>query len=172
MFLKHYLPLVLKKKNVDEEHMVKLEIGSNILLEMMVGKGTELYQKLYEEGLVDDDYSFSYTRQPGYGYAMISSETRNSEELYNRLVNGIEKADKILTEDNFTRVYNKYMGDFVEIFNSFSVTGNQFVDFYFKGVNVFDIFNIINDIDLNYIKSRYIELFTDNLPVQSVIKSK
>lgn len=165
------LMLGFKERELDktERELVKQEIGTDMLLELITGKGTELYQSLYEDGLVDDDFDQHYTRERGYGYAIMGGKTKDPEKLYDRLLAGIKKAKGNLKEEDFSRVCKKYVGDYIESFNSFEIIAHEFVDYFFKGINYFEVIKIIQEIDLAYLAERFDQLFKEKSAVRSVI---
>ena len=47
----------------DGRPLFKKELTVAILLDILFGKSSELYESLYEEGLIDERFSFSYEGQ-------------------------------------------------------------------------------------------------------------
>lgn len=155
----------------DSVEGIKRELATDILLETLVGKSTELYQELYEEGLVDDNFHHYFVLENGYGYAMLGGDTEKPGVLEERLIGGIAEGIKSINKESYERIHKKYLGEYVQNFNSFEMTANEFINYYFKGVSYFDVLDILNDINLEYLLHRYEEFFDVNQLVTSIIQN-
>lgn len=154
------------------KELVKQELGTNMLLDILIGKGSSLYQKLYDDGLVDDDFYFHYTREPGYGYAAMGGKTVKPEILKEKIIAGlIGDGEKNIKQEDFLRVYKKYLGSYMESFNSFESLAFEFISNQFKGVDYFDLLEIIKEIEIDYLIERFHTIIKKELAVSSEIKS-
>lgn len=149
--------------------LVKQEIGTLMLLDLLIGKSTGLYQDLYTEGLLDDYYVNYYVLEKEYGYAVIGGRTRDPDLLFERIRNGLRKGIKEIKTEDFDRIYRKTLGEFIENFNSFETVATEFISYYFKGINFFEIMDIIKEIDLEYLYGRFEEFFREDRFVRSII---
>ncbi|MCG8638482.1 MAG: insulinase family protein, partial [Desulfobacterales bacterium] len=57
----------------------KKDLVMSMLLEILIGKGSELYQKLYESGLIDDSFSVSVTVENDHGMTVLGGHTSDPE---------------------------------------------------------------------------------------------
>lgn len=123
----------------DGLRLLKKEISTGILLEIILGRSSKTYEKLYKEGLVDDRFSFGYQGQKGYGFCTIGGETRDPDSLHNKLVESISKyiREGIQVED-FVRIKKKYIGEFIQNCNLLEFVTTSFVSYYHKNINIFD----------------------------------
>jgi predicted Zn-dependent peptidase len=133
----------IKALHVDQQgkEMLKNELTINVLLDVLFGKSSDNYERLYDEGLVDDTFSYYYTQEQGFGFAMIGGDTREPEKL----VKAIEemllevKNKKIITEEQLERAKKKKIGFFLRALNSPEFIANQFTRYAFNGMNLFEI---------------------------------
>ena len=44
-------------------------------------KAQKIIIKLYNEGLIDETFSFDYTQEQGFGFAMIGGDTEEPDKL-------------------------------------------------------------------------------------------
>ena len=44
-------------------------------------KVQKIMKSLYHEGLIDDTFSYDYTQEQGFGFAMIGGDTNNPDTL-------------------------------------------------------------------------------------------
>jgi len=167
------LNLGIKEKELPDEPytMIKQDLATEILLDLVIGKGSNLYQELYDEGLLDDNFHHYYILEKGYGYLLMGGETREPDLLAERLINGIDEAVKDIQEEDFKRTIKKHTGQFIESFNSFDIIASKYIHYHFKGLNYFDTIEVIRDIDLSYLKERYQTLFNSGQYVRSIITS-
>ena len=70
----------IKANQVDQSgsDMLRNELSLNIILDILFGKSSDHYQKLYSEGLIDDSFSYDYSQEKGFGFAMIGGDTPQS----------------------------------------------------------------------------------------------
>ncbi|MCF6095902.1 insulinase family protein [Thermovorax subterraneus] len=154
----------------DGIELLQKEIITNILLEIIFGKSSLTYEKLYEEGLIDDRFSFGYEGQKGYGFCTIGGETKDPEKLKDMLVTSIDEAKEGgLKEEDFERVRKKYLGDYIQGFNSLEFIANSFVSYYHRNVNIFDYPKVLKRITFEEAERRLREFFDfDRMAVSTV----
>ncbi|SHM06477.1 Predicted Zn-dependent peptidase [Caldanaerovirga acetigignens] len=144
----------------DGIELLQKEIITSILLEIIFGKSSLTYEKLYEEGLIDDRFSFGYEGQKGYGFCTIGGETKDPEKLKEMLVVSISEAKEGgLKEKDFERVRRKYLGDYIQGFNSLEFIANSFVSYYHRNINIFDYPDVLKQITFEEVKKRMNEFF-------------
>ena len=167
------MPLVLMayKDNDLKSDKIKKDLAIDIIGNILFGKSSETFEKLYEEGKLISaptiDYEFSKT----YSHVMIQFQTDDIEDVIKEITNKIEtiKINGILEED-FQRIKKKIYGEIVKDYNDVSNIATSLVSDYFKNINSLDYFNAINEIDKSYIEKVLKEVFVENLKVISVIK--
>ena len=59
------------------ERLLDKTIMNEILLDLLVGPSSEVYNLLYEEGLIDDAFGAQFTGEEDYGFAIFSGESPN-----------------------------------------------------------------------------------------------
>ena len=156
-----------------EENLVKRHISIGILLEMLIGKSSELYRKLYNEGLLLSEPDLDYEFTSNYAHALIIGQSKDprkvieefKEELNNVKNNG-------LNEKLFTQIKKKIYGKFVTEYNSVAEIGRMFLADYFKGINSFDYLEEYNQINLDSVKQVLQEIFNEENMVISIVETK
>ena len=108
--------------------LLKKEIIMGILLEIIFGRSSKLYEQLYEEGLIDDKFNFGYEGQKDYGFCTIGGQTPDPEKLYEKIQKCIAKIiEKGINPEDFDRVKKKFLGGFIQGFNSLEFIAGSFV---------------------------------------------
>ncbi|PKR83618.1 EF-P 5-aminopentanol modification-associated protein YfmH [Heyndrickxia camelliae] len=154
----------VKAKDVQLEggEMLKNELTMNVLLDMLFGKSSENYYSLYNEGLIDETFSYDFTLESGFGFAMVGGDTDRPDELAERLQKVLMEAKDgmHLTEEALDRTKKKKIGGFLRQLNSPEFIANQFTRYFFNGMNLFDVVPVLEDItfaDLKKAANEFIE---------------
>ncbi|MCG0274733.1 MAG: insulinase family protein [Thermosediminibacteraceae bacterium] len=157
----------------DGTELLKKEITLNLLLEVIFGKSSPVYEKLYEEGLIDDRFGFSYEGQRDYGFCTIGGETKDPGKLKDELVNSLNEVKvKGLNEEDFERVKKKFLGDFIQGFDSLEFIANSFVSYYHRNINIFDFPETLKRITFEEANCRLYEFFDFNRMAVSTVYPK
>lgn len=155
------------------EKMFIKDISTSILLEMIFGKGSNLYEKMYGEGLINATFSFDYTAETNYCYTILGGESPDPDklaELISHEISLINEGD--LTEEDFTLARNKLLGRYLNHFNSLEYVASNFVSYHFKGVNFLEFMDFIEAIGIDTIRERFRAHLRPETMVLSVILPK
>lgn len=120
--------------------LLERELAINVLLDLMFGQSSHNYEKLYNEGLIDDSFSFDYSAENGFGFTIIGGDTKYPD----RLASTIEEMTKqffneSISEEVVERMKKKKIGAFLRSLNSPEFIANQFTRYQFNGMNLFDV---------------------------------
>ena len=153
--------------------LLKKEITTGILLEIMFGRSSELYERLYEKGLIDDRFNFGYEGQKDYGFCTIGGETKDPDQLYKEITESIyDNIKKGINIEDFERVKKKFMGEFISGFNSLEFIASNFVSYYHKNINIFDYLNVLEEITMEDVTKRLNSFFDFSRNATSVVMPK
>jgi len=157
----------------DGKALLKKEITTDLLLEIMLGRSSEFYERLYEEGLIDDRFSFGYDGHKDYGFCTIGGETRDPEKLHRELLEHISNTKaKGIDVNDFQRVKKKYMGDFISGFNSLEFIATNFVAYHHKNINMFDYLEVLESITLQDVTDRLNNFLDTSRNATSIVMPK
>ncbi|WP_413301241.1 pitrilysin family protein [Bacillus sp. 1P10SD] len=155
----------IKALHVDQmgEEMLKNELTMNVLLDLLFGKSSENYNQLYSEGLIDETFSFDYTQEQGFGFAMVGGDTREPDQLAERLEKILLDAKKnsSITEEQLARAKKKKIGAFLRAVNSPEYIANQFTRYAFNDMNLFDVVPTLENITLQDVQSLAAEVISE-----------
>jgi len=155
------------------EQLLRKELITKILLEMIFGRSSELFKELYEEGLINDNFEGEYTGERGYGHSMIGGESKDPDQVYHRMMKHIEAlGEKGLNKTDFERMKRKYIGEHLRSYNSVEFIATTFVAYHFRDINIFDYMDTIKSITFEDIQRRFKEHFQPARSILSVIHSK
>ncbi len=150
---------------------VKKEICINILLEMIMGRSSKLYNSMYDEGLINGSFDYDYTIEENYAFSSFGGEVDDPKHVRDVIINAIKNYK--VQENDFNRIKKAHIGDFIKQFNVVERISNTFIDMYFKGVKSLDIYEILESVTIDdmsyYLKEHFNE---DRLAVSIVYPKK
>ena len=127
--------------------MMRREILMELLLDILFGSSEELYNNLYREDLIDENFDAEYTAEINYGHTMIGGETRDPDQLYRRIMEAIAGINKKgISEEQFERHRRKLLGGYIRRFNSLEFIANNFLALRFKGTDLFQLPSILHEV--------------------------
>lgn len=126
------------------KELLRHELAINMVLDLMLGSSTENYEALYNDGLIDDTFSFDYTEEDSFGFTMIGGDTHDPDELEKRLFSMVEEfKEQPLDEKAIERVKKKKIGSFLQSLNSPEFIANQFTRYQFSDMNLFEVVPVL-----------------------------
>ncbi|WP_243386931.1 EF-P 5-aminopentanol modification-associated protein YfmH [Bacillus kexueae] len=139
------------------KNLLRNELSMNLLLEILFGKSSKAYEQMYEQGLIDDSFSYDYTEEYSFGFAMIGGDTQKPDELKEMIQNTLIKNANQITEEQLETAKKKKIGSFLRALNSPEYIANQFTRYAFNQMDLFDVVPMLEEITLENIKSVYKE---------------
>lgn len=162
-----------KDKLPNFEEIVKKHIAIEVILNMLIGKSSELYKELYNNGdlLAEPDLDYEFSKQ--YAHVLISGQSKNPQVIYERFKTEVEKFKRNgLNEEHFERIKRKIYGDYVTEYNSVGDIARMFLSDSFKGINSFDYIEKYNTVTREYVEQVLREVFDEEKMVLSVVRPK
>lgn len=157
----------------NKEELVKKHIAIEILLYMLIGKSSELYQKLYKDGLLLEQPDLDYEFSKQYAHITISGQSNNPEKVNEEFKKEIEKLkENGIETQTFERIKKKIYGRYVTEFDDVSNISRMFMGDYFKGINSFDYIENHNQITKEFAEEILKEVFDENKMILSIVKGK
>jgi len=152
------------------DKLLKKDIIMGILLEMIFGKSGKLYNELYEEGLINDSFSYEYTMQTDYAYTAVEAESKNPKAVYERILSYIENMrEEGLSEECFNRIKKVVWGDYIRSFNDVENYAHGFMTLLFNDIDYTNYYDVYKTITFDDVRKRFDEHFVRENAVLSVI---
>ena len=156
----------------NSDQIIKKDIALQILLELLVGKSSKLYRKLYDEGIIYGGIGFSHEFSKTYDHILISGQADDPEKVYSMVKNEIENFKQNgINENDFNRIKKKLYGEYVEEYNDVSDIARMFLSDYMKGINSFEYLEKIENIDVEYLTLVLNDVFKKDKMVISIVKN-
>lgn len=162
-----------KDKINSDDNIVKKHITIEIILDMLLGSSSDLYKRMYEEGLMlstpDLDYEFSKE----YAHVLISGQSKEPQKVIKEIENELRNVKQNgLNEEDFNRIKKKIYGGYVVEYNDPGSIARMILGDYFKGINSFEYLESYNLITIDYAKQVLNDVFKEENMVYSIIKGK
>ncbi len=136
------------------EELLKHELTVNILLDLLFGKSSDHYQKLYDDGLIDETFAYDYTGENGFGFAMLGGDTSEPDKLAERVKDILLQFDpSSIKEEDLERIKKKKIGSFLRALNSPEFIANQFTRYAFNNMDLFEVTPQLEKITLDDLKN-------------------
>lgn len=161
------------KDKYQEKEQVKKHIAIEILLNILIGKSSNLYNELYEKGILQSPPDLDYEFSKQYAHVLISGQSKNPKEVQEALLQTIEKYKKEgLSEEEFIRIKKKIYGDYVVEFNEVGSIGRMFLADSMKGINSFDYIEKYEEVTKEYAEEILKQVFQKEKSVLSIVEEK
>lgn len=156
----------------NKNEIVKKHISIEILLNLLIGRSSQLYKNLYNEGIIYEQPSLDYEFSKTYAHVIITGQSTNPEEVYKRFKKQVQELkDKGIVEKDFERMKKMIYGGYVKEFNDVADISRMFLSDYFKGINSFDYIEEIEGINVEYLTQVLDNVFKEEKMVLSIVKN-
>ena len=161
------------KDKVDEKNQVKKDLAIETICNIIIGKSSKLYQKLYEEGLISNEFSYNYEYAKTYAHILIQNVSNNPKKVIEEFENEVDfYLEHGFDEVDFERIKNKIYGEYVKEYNNISNIADEFLGNYFKGINPFNFLDECSVLDKEYVETVFKEVFKKEKKVVSIVFPK
>ncbi|WP_107923029.1 EF-P 5-aminopentanol modification-associated protein YfmH [Lysinibacillus parviboronicapiens] len=147
---KLYIGLKAKQTGLSGRDMLKHELSVQIALELIFGRTSNFYERIYDEGLIDESYAFDFTLENGFGFAMIGSDTTEPVALEQAIKAELAKyeGNAQFASNDLERIKRKKIGFFLRALNSIEFIANQFTRYSFNDMNLFDVLPVLEELTI------------------------
>ena len=161
----------IKDNEYQAENMVKKHIAIEILLNILIGKSSQLYKDLYQQSFVQSGLDLSYEFSKSYAHIMIQGQSKEPKEVEKRLKETIKEFnEKGIPTETFERIKKMIYGNYIKEYNSVQEIATMFLADYFKGINSFDYLEEYNTITKEYTEQILKQVLKEENMTLSVIK--
>ncbi|CAH0418763.1 EF-P 5-aminopentanol modification-associated protein YfmH [Periweissella ghanensis] len=148
---------------------LKYSLAISLAFDLLFGDTGKYYQQLYNDGVIDDSFSYDFEAQRGYHFATISSETQQAERfkatMLDILANAMPKLEAVA--DNYPLIKKEALGSNLGMLNSLEAIANQYDGDLFDGANLLDEVGLLEDLTFTDILN-YFKMFIDASQVTTV----
>ncbi|MBQ8183098.1 MAG: insulinase family protein [Clostridia bacterium] len=162
-----------KESHDAPERTLQEEIAMSLILDIVAGQMSPLYKELLDDGLVNNTFSTEYFHGYNYAAPLFSGESVNPREVAARIKKAIGALkDSLITTEQFETVRKKQYGKTVRAFSDVDTLANGLVVSHFVNEELFSEFEVIKDLDLDFVNNLLVRSFNENTAVLSVVCQK
>ena len=159
----------LKKRRTPAQTL-RQQAEHEILADMLFGKSGNLYNELYDKGLIGDRFSLEYNLSKSYGYLLIYGESKRPESVYNRIRETVRDAAQRITEEDFERSRKVVYSRAVQDWNSTREISENYMDFAFSETDMLFYADAVASVTFEDIQKRIAASYKPARLVLSVVK--
>lgn len=151
-----------KHKVIDESwsEKHKRNIAITMVLDMLFGKSSDFYQRVYDNGLITDTIYFDESFGESHSHTIMGGDSKHIDKITKEIIDELKYwLDNPLDEKIFNRIKNKFIGRSMSSFNSIRNTAGMVVSYRIKHMDVFDVLNMERDMDFEYAQKVFKEHF-------------
>jgi len=154
----------------DPYRRLKRDAAMAILNEMLFSEASELYNTLYDGGLISPELSADYALTRDFGFLQIAGESERPEEVVEVIWSYLERARREgLSPSDFERCRRIEYAEYIKSFDSTEEIANTLLSFVFEGAELFSYADVILGIELADVTALLEELFDPACRTLSVV---
>ena len=101
---------------------VRRDLTTKLMMDLLFGSSTELYQRLYDEDLISDSFGHEYNSSPQYAFSAVGGDTKDPDQLLERIRTEVDKLKATgFQASDFERARKKKMGGYLRMLNSLKI---------------------------------------------------
>ena len=133
----------------------KYKIYGSLLLELLFGRSSTHFIDLYDNGLIDDGFGYSFNLDRSFNFMAIESDTEEPKLLEDKLKRILLdwETDANLTNEKFDLLKKSMIGEQLQAFNSLEYIANHYSTLLFSGAELFEVVPLIEETSLEDIRS-------------------
>ncbi len=160
------------KQPVKNEPSLRESILVNLFLKVLVGQSSELYKRLTDDGLINDEFDSEYFTGADYAAVLFEGESSNPQMVAELIKNQIAEIRKNgIDTELFEAVKRDSYGQAIKRYNSVNSIATMFIDAAVSQYDIFDEIRILKDVTAQEVQ-KAVDIFDDSKSVLSVILPK
>ena len=151
--------------------LLRRELCTRMLLDLLLGRSSRAWEELYAEGLVDESFSASYSTEESFGFTTIGGDSDEPERLEARLREVLQRARREgFDMQAFGRMRNKLHGALLRALDSPEHAGHALVTDTFRGVRPFEELEVIRAITPDDLRERLDEHVAESQIAVAIVR--
>ena len=152
------------------DEAIRREMVADLAAEALFGESSELYLRLYEEGIIDSSFGGGFETIDGCAMLMCSGDSDEPEAVRSAILAQAEKiAAEGIEEDAFLRMKRSALGRRIRQLDSFDGTCFRVCAYHFSGFDYFRFPEIYHSIEKEEIREFIARIVTEERNCLSVI---
>lgn len=146
------------------------EYATGVGLEVLIGKSSPLFNQLYEQGVIDKRFGWSYDITPHYGHSIFGGSSKEPERLLETVEQAFAEAVKNgINEAEFNRARVKMIGQMLGELDSPRAICRSFATYTFREADYFSIVPLLESLTVDQVNQRLREHLKPELRSVSLV---
>ncbi|HHV93201.1 MAG TPA: insulinase family protein [Firmicutes bacterium] len=129
------------------DELLQRQLAASLSLQILFGKTSALYNRLYESGLIDNSFTSYYTAEESFAYSIVGGVTPDPLKLEEAILAGLKEArENGIAQEEFGRQKRKSIGGFLYALNSLDFIANNFISTRFRGSSLFSYLDVLQNL--------------------------
>ena len=159
------------KVGIKGKELLRYEVITDILNDMLFRRGSEIYEDLYMKGLINRSFGAGFNSQVDYSFTTLGGESKNPKEVKKIIFEYLDKyKEEGLDKKTFERIKKSSIGSFIKYFDSITFIANNFIFYKFKDINLLDYVDVIKEITFEEVEDRLKNHFREDNCVISIVE--
>ncbi len=146
-------------------------IEVTILLEILAGDTSKLYNDLFEKGLINTTFSKEYFIGYGYEAVTFDGESENPQAVADEIKKAVAYLkENGIDDEQFESARRSLYGREIMEYNDIDAIANSLINAYFNNYSVFDAMDIYKSVTKEDIEKRLADMMDEKYSALSVVK--
>ncbi len=122
---------------------------NKMFLDIVFGKTSLFYENLYNKGIIDSSFGFdfnNYKSNASYTFSGVSKQPKDIVKYIQQEIDSLK--NKNIIEENFIRIKNKHIGNFIRKFNGIDNIVSMEADYFCNSFSIKDYYKALQNIKL------------------------
>ncbi|WP_187155734.1 EF-P 5-aminopentanol modification-associated protein YfmH [Apilactobacillus nanyangensis] len=130
---------------------IKYELSISLLLQLLLSEGSEIYEKMYNDGIIDDSFGFDFDCEEQFNFAVLAGETEKVDEFIDRISDVLVNFSDYISDkaDEFELIKKEEIGQHVSMMNSIEAIANNMSNEEHDFENIYDEIEMIKQLELD-----------------------
>ncbi len=131
----------------DSSDRIYHHAAMSILYDVIFAKSGDLYNEMFESGMISPDFSCSYSSTETFSFATVSGDADDPMQVYAHIKKYIsELIKKGIAEEDIERSRGVLYSEFIRDFDSTEEIANNMIDFIMDGVDLLDYGDVLKSV--------------------------
>jgi predicted Zn-dependent peptidase len=152
------------------KEMLKRNLETNLVLKMLFSESAELYNKLYNSGVINDNFSADLISGETYFSVICGGETKSVDKAVSGISEYLGKIKETgFAKEEYEMAKKASFGRQITAYNSLEAVANSFSGNFFSGIGAFDFINVYGEITLDSVNERLKSVFNENYSLSEIL---
>lgn len=155
------------------EEFMRMALIGDMACDILLGDSSPLYQRLYEQGLINTSFGGAYEMMPGISYLYAGGDSKDARAVQREIIAEARRlADGGIDPDFYQRIRKAAFGSSLRGLNSFENIAVSLTEGYFHGYDPFRFPQVFDSITIDDVAAFLRENITEERTVLSEIVPK